>query len=34
MMTSKAVLHHPEWLGDEALADEITDLIVKYLAVE
>ena len=30
-LTHGAVLHHPDWLGDDALADEITELLVKYL---
>lgn len=30
-LTHGAVLHHPEWLRDNALADEITDLLVRYL---
>lgn len=33
-LTHGAVLHHPEWLRDEGLADEITDLVVKYLGVQ
>ena len=32
-LTHGAVLHHPERLGDEELAKEITDLLVKYLGV-
>lgn len=30
-LTHGAVLHHPDWLGDDGLADEITELLVKYL---
>lgn len=33
-LTHGAVLHHPEWLADDALADEITGLLVRYLGVE
>ncbi len=31
-LTHGAVLHHPEWMNDSKLADEITDLLVNYLA--
>jgi len=31
-LTHAAVLHHPERLAHPALADEITDLVVRYLA--
>lgn len=32
-LTHGAVLHHPERLADEALAEEITGLLVRYLGV-
>ena len=32
-LTHGAVLHHPELLGGQALEDEITELLVRYLGV-
>jgi hypothetical protein len=33
-LTHSSVLHHPDCLSDTRLANEITDLLVKYLGVE